>query len=193
MKFLFSLILICFTSVSCSPDRTTHAITNDEASQLKEFKNLDAKNRLKITDENEPGEKLKLCLTIRDKATKQIQPNQKIHFYHTSSAGEYEPKDPNDESTARLNGTVFTDLKGRVFVETILPGDYGSSPDNRHIHTTIFGANPLGYDIHFKQYTGLMGKNFIKSSDQHFLADLKRDTDGTLIMFLTLEPKNIGN
>ena len=34
-----------------------------------------------------------------------------------------------------------------------------------------------------------MGKNFADSSDQYFLADLKRDKDGSLITFLTIEPK----
>ena len=69
-------------------------------------------------------------------------------------------------------------------------GDYGSSADNRHIHTTVFGAQPEAYDIHFKQYTGVMGKRFVKNSDQHFLADLKRSADGSLIGFLTIEVKN---
>ncbi len=192
MKYILFLIVICFVCVSCSPDQTTHAISYNEASILKEFQNLDSKSRLKITDDNEPGEKLKLCITVVAKETKQPLANQKIHFYQTSSDGEYEPKDPDDESTARLNGSAYTDSKGRVLVETILPGDYGSSPNNRHIHTTIFNAKPVGYDIHFKQYTGFMGKNFIKSSDQHFLADLKRAKDRSLITFVTLEPKNTG-
>ncbi len=122
------------------------------------------------------------------KKTKRLYP---IHLYHTSAAGEYKPTDPNDESTARLNGTVLTDEKGRVFVQTILPGDYGRSADNRHIHTTVKDARPEAYDIHFKQYTGKMGSRFINRSDQHFLADLKQTKDSLLVAFLTLEVKNM--
>ena len=58
---------------------------------------------------------------------------------------------------------------------------------------TVFGAKPEAYDIHFKQYTGKMGKNFISGSDQHFLADLKKDEDEKLIAFLTIEVKNPEN
>ena len=76
------------------------------------------------------------------------------------------------------------------YVQTILPGDYGSSADNRHIHTTISDAHPEAYDIHFKQYTGSMGSNFISGSDQHFLADLKQTPDGILVAFVTIEAKN---
>ena len=102
-------------------------------------------------------------------------------------------KPPKMNLLARISGTAQTDSMGRVFLETILPGDYGSSADNRHIHTTVFGAKPEGYDIHFKQYTSWMGKNFADSSDQHFIADLKRDNNGFLIAFLTIEPKNPKN
>lgn len=189
MKIKLTLIPIIFLLAGCSPDRTVSPFTKNDQNILNEFRQIDKQHRLKITDENEPGEKLTLCLTLVNKADKKPLKEQKILFYHTSSEGEYEPKIPDDESTARLNGTAISDAKGRVFVETILPGDYGSSPDNRHIHTTIFGAKPEAYDIHFKQYTGFMGKNFVSGSDQHFLADLKRDQSGKLITFLTIEAK----
>ena len=38
-----------------------------------------------------------------------------------------------------------------------------------------------------------MGRNFISGSDQHFLADLKKDEEETLITFLTIEVKNLGS
>ena len=116
--------------------------------------------------------------------------NQKIHLYHTSDEGEYEPSNPNDESTARLSGAAVTNSKGQLFVKTILPGDYGSSADNRHIHTTVENAHPEAYDINFKQYSGLMSTNFIEGSDQNFLADLKHTKDSILVAFVTMEVKN---
>ncbi|WP_218841838.1 dioxygenase family protein [Winogradskyella ursingii] len=174
----------------CSIDRTIQNLSQSEIQVLRTFKNLDNAHKLQISGLNEPGQKLWLCLTFISKETKNPLVYEEISLYHTSSDGEYEQKNPNDESTARLNGTIKTDNKGRIFVQTILPGDYGSSADNRHIHTTVQNAQPVAYDIHFKQYTGQMGKNFINQSDQHFLANLKQTEDETLITFLTLEVKN---
>ena len=124
-----------------------------------------------------------------NKSGKNQLSNQKVEFYHTSSSGNYEPTNTDDDSIARLNGTAITDHKGRIYIETILPRDYGSSKDNRHIHTTVVGAKPEAYDIHFKQYTTYMGKNFSEGSDQYFLADLKMTFDSILVSFLIIEVK----
>ncbi len=186
-KLLLTAMILL--SIGCSIDTSIALQDTEEREILQQFQALDSLHKVKITKENEPGEKLRLCITLADKKNKRKLNNQRIHFFHTSAEGEYKPKVANDESTARLSGDAVTDSEGRVFVETILPGDYGTSPNNRHIHTTIFGAKPEGYDIHFKQYTTFMGKNFSDGSDQHFLADLKKDSDGALVVFLTLEPK----
>ncbi|SNT19166.1 Dioxygenase [Ekhidna lutea] len=184
-KYLILLLL-----VSCGNDRIINSASSSETSVLKSYKALAAKHKLQIVNPDEPGEKLTLCLTFVEKVSGDPHPNQKVHFYHTDTNGEYMPTISSDESTARLNGTAFTDESGRILVQTILPGDYGSSSDNRHIHTTVFGAKPEAYDIHFKQYTGFMGTRFAEGSDQHFLADLKRNSDGSLIAFLTIATKN---
>lgn len=184
------LIVFLLSFISCSIDRTIVKVSESEHKTLTTFQKLQSKSVLKITDKNEPGEKLILCLTFIDKETKKQLSNQSVHFYHTSTEGNYEPTDANDESTARLNGKAITNNKGQIYIETILPGDYGSSADNRHIHTTVAGARPEAYDIHFKQYTGYMGKNFANGSDQHFLADLKKTKENILVCFLTIEVKN---
>jgi len=174
----------------CSIDRTIIQISDAEKEVLNEYQHLDNKNKSNIADKTEPGKRLLLCLTFVNKADKKELSNQAVKFYHTSSSGNYVQSDSNDESSARLNGSAITDSKGRIYIESILPGDYGSSDDNRHIHTTVFGAKPKAYDIHFKQYTTYMGKNFIEGSDQHFLADLRMAKDGTFVCFLTIEVKN---
>ena len=145
---------------------------------------------MKITDENEPGEKLILCLTFIDKESKRNLPNQLVKFYHTSTDGIYEQTDPIDESTARLNGQAFTNSEGQIYVETILPGDYGSSDDNRHIHTTIvFELKPKYYDIFFNQYKGRVARFMDSGNDHMFFADLKRTKENKLVSFLTIEVK----
>lgn len=193
MRKILTLLFISVLFTQCSIDRTIQNLSQSEIQALRTFENLDNPNQLRISGINEPGQKLWLCLTFISKESQNPVINEEINLYHTSSDGEYEPKNPDDESTARLNGTVQTDDKGQVFVQTILPGHYGSSADNRHIHTTVKNAKPVAYDIHFKQYTGKMGKNFINGSDQHFLANLKQAEDSTLVAFLTIEVKNYSN
>ena len=190
MKKTLLLLSTVFLFCQCSIDRTILPLSEEEIISLENFLNFQPENTLKISEADEPGQQLWLCLSFISKESQEPLVNQNIHFYHTSSEGEYQPSDPNDETTARLNGTVMTNSLGQVFVQTILPGDYGSSADNRHIHTNVEGARPEAYDIHFKQYSGFMGKNFISGSDQHFLADLKQTEEDVLVTFLTIEAKN---
>lgn len=185
----FILIIFSLSMISCSIDRTIVEVTENENNTLIDFQKLPSENILKITDTNEPGEKLMLCLTFIEKENRKSVSKRSVKFYHTSTNGDYEQTDPNDESTARLSGQSITNTKGQMYIETILPGDYGSSDDNRHIHTTVFGAKPEAYDIHFKQYTTYLGKKFTNNSDQHFLADLKRTKENELVCFLTIEVK----
>lgn len=156
---------------------------------LAEFKSLGSTHVLEIADSSEPGERLILCLTFVRKSDQVPLSNETISFYHTDANGDYKPDDPNDDSTAGLKGSTTTDDQGRLIVRTILPGDYGSSADNRHIHMTVPSAKPVAYDIHFSQYSTFMLRRFVASSDQHFLADLKRNDQRKLIAFVTIECK----
>lgn len=175
--------------MSCSIDRNFPLISSEEEKILSEFKKLDDENIAIIANEKEKGKRMVLCLTYKEKNTSEIIKNQRVLFYQATNNGEYEQTDPNDESTARLNTTAITDHLGRIFVTTILPGDYGSTDDNRHIHTTVFGFKPEAYDLHFSQYANSGLKSFIKNSNQHFLADLKYSSDSTLVAFMTITPK----
>jgi hypothetical protein len=184
------LLFSCVFFVQCSSDRTISPLTEKEDLIFQEFDKMDERNKVFITDKNEPGEPLILCLTFVDKDTGQALSNQKVSFYHTSNEGEYEPSNLNDETTARLNGTAISDTSGRVYVKTILPGDYGSSENNRHIHTTVYGARPENYDIFFKQFSGGMGSLMNAGNDQMFYTQLKRTANNELICFLTIEAKD---
>lgn len=184
------ILVFCLLLLQCGPDPTISETSDTENATLSQFQQLDGRHQLRITDNDEPGEKLLVCATLVNKANKDYLPNQKVRFYHTNNEGDYEPVDSGDESSARLSGDAYTNMEGRIYIETILPGDYGSSENNRHIHTSVFGAKPEAYDINFNQYTGTMGRNFINGSDQHFLADLKRAKDSTLVCFITIDVKN---
>ena len=191
MKIWSILLLVLIQS--CTIDREMSSLSANENLVLAEFQNLDPAHKVHICEATDSTEKLMLCLTFVDIVTKEILPQYKIQFYHADENGEYHQTDPNDDTTAKLQGTGTTNSKGEIYVETILPGDYGRSEDNRHIHTTVYDGRVQAYDIHFKQYTGYMGTRFSKRSFQHFLADLKINTNGDLVTFLTIDVKSFEN
>jgi len=182
-------IISCILLFNCSIDRTISPITSSENVILERFQKLDKSNKSFISNENEPGENLLLCLTFIDKISKKPLSNHQASFYHTSTDGEYQPSNPNDETTARLNGTAKTNKFGEIYIETILPGNYGNSPNNRHIHTTFYKFKPKNYDIFFKQYSEAFGNFMNSGKDQLLLADLKKTRDNKLVCFMTIEVK----
>jgi len=182
------LLLFCILlSAGCSVDRTIPALTDKEQDQLIEFQGLPQSNRLTLSSADEPGETLLLCLTFVRKEDQSPLGNRSIHLYHATHEGEYDPTNPADESTARLGGTTRTDTEGRIYLHTILPGDYGSGSDNRHIHTSVEGAHPTAYDIQFAQYANRGLHRFVRNSDQHFMVDLRKQSDGILLGFARIE------
>lgn len=188
MKNLRIIILVLLTT-NCAVDRSINIISETEQQTLKTFQNFKPEHSVQLTEDNEPGEKLLLCITFINRDTKKGIANQQVHFYHTNTNGEYKPTNPNDETTARINGTTNTNNYGQVFVKTILPGDYGNSENNRHIHTTVFKEKPKNYDIFFNQYSGGFGKLMNSGNNQMFYANLKKTEDNTLVSFVTIEAK----
>ncbi len=184
LKKGFYMIFLIIVSCAGQPEIDQAA---DEAMQLLEtFETLDVQSSVKIYNGSEPGRQLKLCLTVRDRTTAEPVINREVTFFHTDDEGNYDVVDQGNDSTARLRGMAKTDSLGRIFIHTILPGNYGSSSDNRHIHTSIAGATPKAYDIHFKHFSTWMFRRFVHQSDQHFLADLYATEHGVLIGFVTI-------
>lgn len=190
MKLHCLLLGFILLGTQCQIDRSILPLSPTEQETLSQFQQLPGAHQLRICEADEPGDPLWLCLTLIGKTDSAPLREQEVLLYHTDHTGNYAPADPANEATARLHGTVITDSLGRAYVQTILPGDYGTSADNRHVHTTVYNAHPEAYDFHFKQFTGWMGSNFISDSDQHFLADLKHGPDSVLVAFLTMEIKN---
>ena len=97
-----------------------------------------------LTDEYEPGEPLVIKGHVLDAETNAGIPNAKIFLYQADTDGEYNPKDNQDESTARISGLLISDQEGKFAFKTILPGEYPNQPEgNRHIH--IHYARAEGY------------------------------------------------
>lgn len=170
-------------------DRNIRPIDGAMSARLQTFQRMGGQHHAPIAPRDEPGERLWLCLTFVDKATSEPLGEQSVHFYHTTAAGDYEPLIPGNESTARLSHSSLTDAEGRICVNTILPGDYGSSDDNRHIHMSVAGAKPVAYDIHFSQYSTFLLRQSVAGNDQLFLVELQRGPEGELVGYATVEVK----
>lgn len=190
MKPLFSCLIALILFAGCGGTEPFTEVTPTDLEAWEVFKGLPERNTGIIENNFEKGQPLLLCLTFVEKESQKKLAHQKVHFYHCDATGEYHLTDPNDENTAPISTVLYTDDKGRAYVVTTLPGDYGSGSNNRHVHTNVFGAKPEAYDIHFEQYTGGgMGRRFINGSDQHFLANLKTMNGDSLITFATIECK----
>lgn len=179
--------ILCLLLVGCGFDRTIYPYSSEEENMLTAFENFPQRSQMIVVDEEEPGVRLNLCLTFVNKETGASLNDRQVSLYQTDDEGNYDATDPDDESTARLRKHATTDSLGRLFVRTILPGDYGSSSDNRHIHLQVAKAKPTAYDLHFKQYSTYMLRRFVEKSDQHFLVDLKIDSVGTLFGNMIVE------
>ncbi len=185
--WVLSLLISCSSE---SQNKATTTISASEKTTWESFQKIPQSASLKLTTNDEPGEKLILCIRVVDKTKKTPLEDQKVLLYQTGNDGEYRPEVAGNERTARIKGVGFTDNKGRLYIETILPGSYATQGDGRHIHTQVFGAKPEAYDLHFKQYTGAKMRRFIENRDQFFLIDLKYTEDNQLIGFVTIEVKN---
>ena len=106
-----------------------------------------------LTDETEPGQPLRIDGRVVNELTGEPIEGAAVVVYQTDDGGEYEPADPDDETTARLNGAPTTDADGRFLLHTILPGEYPGAPTgNRHIHVrevTAEGYAPSSFVILF--------------------------------------------
>ena len=190
MNKISSIILIVLTTTyCCAQKRTMASLTELELVQFEEYLGLDSLNMVHITDEHEPGTQLIICGTLVKKENGKPIPNQSIYLYQTDNTGEYNRQTEEDATSARLNGTVMTNKQGRFMVKTILPGDYVTHPDTRHIHSIIEGTKSGGHDFYFEQFVQDYLRRTVENDDQHYLIDLKKNQNGTVVGFITLETK----
>ena len=176
----------------CSAQNTAITrLTDSEFKQLEEFTSMDSLHIVQITDSHEPGTQLIICGTIVKKRNGNPIPNLNIYLYHTDNTGEYQRQIEDDVTSARLNGTVMTNKEGRFTVKTILPGDYVTHPDTKHIHTIVTGAKTEDYEFYFEQFIIDYLRITIENKDQLYLIDLKKIDNGTLVGFITLEVKGL--
>ena len=82
-----------------------------------------------LLGEGMPGTRLILVGYVLDHNCNPL-PNAWLDFWQADANGEY------DNAGNRLRGHQFTDEQGRYYLDTVLPGIYGSRPI-RHIHVKV--------------------------------------------------------
>ena len=109
---------------------------------------------LKITRTNEPGKKIKVIATVKNKDGQPI-PNALVYLYQTDSRGWYAADAPHilmyegDIRHARLFGYVKTDKNGKIELHTIKPSGYPKSDLPAHIHVHVMAEGYRSYRIEF--------------------------------------------
>jgi protocatechuate 3,4-dioxygenase beta subunit len=120
---------------------------------------------LTITNDNEPGKKIKVIATIKDKDDKPVA-NALVYLYQTDVRGWYSANAPHvlmnegDYHHARLFGYGKTDKNGRLELHTIKPSGYPQSdlPAHIHVHIIAAGYRPLGTEFLFQDDERLKGE-----------------------------------
>ena len=182
-KTIASLCVAAAIAAGCATEANRNIYPAHSAllAQMAEYERLHHEHRIILASEDEPGRRLMILgLLVRAESALPI-PDQEIMLYHADHNGSYDESVPGYETTARIGGTVRTDSRGRFMISTVLPGDYGSTPHNRHVHTTVGGADPEGYDFYFRQFINVGLLSWAESSDQAVLIDLMEGPSGALI------------
>lgn len=91
--------------------------------------------QIKITSENEPGEKLVISGRVFENDGKTPVADAEILVYQTDATGYYR------EGDKRIGGLIFTNPDGRYEYHTIKPAPYPGGTNPAHVHYKITGKN----------------------------------------------------
>ncbi len=187
MRFLTLILIVCVFSNCSAQEKSIRKLSGLEE---KEFKNYQKITTTKLISDDEVGKKLFICFQLVDAKSNKPMANKSVFFYQAAVDGDYHPEKIGDPKTARIKGTGITNAKGQIFVETILPGNYGVSEDVRHIHFIISDVKPSNYDVFFEQYLSDAMKNRIYRNNQMFMVDLKKNSKNKWVGFLKIKVAN---
>jgi protocatechuate 3,4-dioxygenase beta subunit len=174
-------VLLAFGSGCSDIDRTIPDEDRELMARRAAYGSLGGAHRLELGATDEPGQRLVVLGRLVRQETGRPVAEHPVQVYQADHAGRYGEAVPGDESTARLGGTVRTDSAGRFLLSTILPGDYGDTADNRHIHLGIAGARPEAYDFYIRQYLNRGMQAWARGTDQAIVLDLRAGTGDTLV------------
>ena len=183
MRYRFSMLfLFAFLVVSCSAQTSEFpAATENLLDTLKTYEKLPSENQVKMNKKEEEGDVLLILGVLVSKETNKPIPNHKFLLYQAGIDGNYNESEKGDEKTARIRGEVTTNKDGRFFVKTIVPGDYGATAGNRHIHMFVPDTKPRGYDFYFGDFMGTGLRTWAEGSDQATILTLSKRKTGDFI------------
>jgi protocatechuate 3,4-dioxygenase beta subunit len=184
-------LLSALQTPGCDIGREPIILPIDEAlaTQLELYETLPGDARLVLAGADEPGRRLTILGRLVRAETGESLADRSIEFFQADSEGSYDESQPGVESTARIRGSVRTDSEGRFTISTVMPGDYGSTRQNRHVHISVPGADPEAYDFYFQQFVNDGLRAWAENSDQAILLDLRVSPSGTLVGSATIRAK----
>ncbi len=159
--------------------------------QLELHEALPAEHGLVLAGEDEPGRRLTVLGRLVRSESGEPLAHRSIEFYQADSEGSYDEADPGVEATARIQGSVRTNDEGLFTLSTVMPGDYGSTKLNRHIHISVPGADPEAYDFYFRQFVNDGLRAWAEKSDQAILVDLQVSPSGRLVGSAVVPAKRV--
>lgn len=166
---------------SCSePAHTIPLADSASLKQLAAYGRLGDAHRLELAPSEEPGSRLLILGRLVRREDGSAITDHVLSLYQADETGSYAEEVSGDESTARLHGTVRTDSLGRFLISTILPGDYGSGSNNRHVHTSVPEAHPEAYDFYFAPFVSRRLRSWAESSDQGMILELLQSDEGLI-------------
>jgi protocatechuate 3,4-dioxygenase beta subunit len=120
---------------------------------------------LSITMDEEPGKKIKVIATVKNKDGQPVA-NALVYLYQTDSRGWYAADAPHvtmnegDYRHARLFGYAKTDKNGKMELHTVKPAGYPQSdlPAHIHVHVIADGYRSYGTEFLFQDDERLKGK-----------------------------------
>lgn len=131
---------------------------------------------LQVTTDDEPGKKIRVQGTIKDKEGKPAA-GALVYLYQTDSKGWYAADAPHvrisgsDVGHARLFGYVRTDANGKFELHTIKPSGYPRSdlPAHIHVHVSVEGYRAVVNEFLFDDDERLVGEIREQSVRNRFL------------------------
>lgn len=162
------------------PAHTIPLADSASLTQLTAYGRLSDAHRLELAPSDEPGSRLLILGRLVQREDGSVITDHAFSLYQADETGSYGEEVNGDESTARLHGTVRTDSLGRFLISTILPGDYGSGDNNRHVHTSVPEAHPEAYDLFFAPFVSRGLRSWAESSDQGMILELRQSDEGLI-------------
>lgn len=187
-RLILSVVVGClFFLFSCKEiDRTIHACTPQELETLSDFQRFQIPRYGILPLDNEPGQKVFICVSLMDADTEKALGFRRILMWHADSSGTYHPESEGDLSTTKIIGNVVTNVFGHAMIQTILPGESELNDGNRVIHINVNGAKSPRLELYFSQYTSSKWHKKVAKDPTKVMCTLKKDNQGNLVAFATI-------